>query len=148
MDIIFDIDGTLANTQHRMKYIKSTPKNWKLFFSTSTQDEVYQPVLDTLLAFKAQGHRIIIMTGRPSNQCEADTIAWLTEKGIYQHVDALYMRKPKDSRPDYVAKGELLDDAIADGYDPKFVFDDRPGVIAMFRERGLYVFNCDQVGTD
>lgn len=33
MDIIFDIDGTLADCSHRLHWIQSKPKNWNAFFA-------------------------------------------------------------------------------------------------------------------
>ena len=31
--VIFDIDGTLADSKHRLKYIEQQPKQWDRFFS-------------------------------------------------------------------------------------------------------------------
>lgn len=41
MDIVFDIDGTLANASHRMPYITNPnePKNWDAFFDGVVDDE-------------------------------------------------------------------------------------------------------------
>ena len=49
------------------------------------------------------------------------------------------MRANKDYKPDYVSKSNLYQKVLADGYKPVMVFDDRPSVIRMWRERGLLV---------
>ena len=54
----------------------------------------------------------------------------------------LYMRSEGDYRPDYVIKSQILDAILADGYEIAFVVDDRPSVVAMWRERGLVCLQC------
>ncbi len=49
----------------------------------------------------------------------------------------LHMRAEGDYRPDYIVKSQILDGILADGHDIAFVVDDRPSVVAMWRERGL-----------
>jgi hydroxymethylpyrimidine pyrophosphatase-like HAD family hydrolase len=40
--ICFDIDGTLANIEHRLDYVRSKPKNWKAFDSGIPNDVVFK----------------------------------------------------------------------------------------------------------
>lgn len=35
--IIFDIDGTLANLDHRLRHILKEPKDWDAFYSDMTK---------------------------------------------------------------------------------------------------------------
>ena len=56
----------------------------------------------------------------------------------------LKMRPIGDSTPDDVLKERWLDEALAQGKNIDFVFDDRPKVIRMWRRRGIFVFNCAQ----
>ena len=55
MDVIFDIDGTLVDISHRLKLIKSSPKDWKAFRDPLKKrwDEPITPVIDILLALHA-----------------------------------------------------------------------------------------------
>ena len=42
--VIFDIDGTLADTSHRAHYMQQKPKNWKSFFDECHLDPVKEPI--------------------------------------------------------------------------------------------------------
>lgn len=44
MLVVFDIDGTLANIEHRLDYVRSKPKNWKAFDAGIPNDKVNEPV--------------------------------------------------------------------------------------------------------
>ena len=54
----------------------------------------------------------------------------------YFPVFAWLFRDAGDRREDYIVKGEILDLLPVK---PKFVIDDRPQVIKMWRERGIMV---------
>lgn len=142
MDVIFDLDGTLADLTHRRHFVASKPKNWKAFFSGLDRDTVIEPVAMVARGF-AVGNRVIICSGRP------DDLRDVTEKWLRKHVwgnglpiAPVYMRKAGDFRADDIVKSELLDQILADGYRPEFVFDDRARVVKMWRTRGLL---CAQV---
>ena len=66
-----------------------------------------------------------------------DTVAGIA--GLYER---LYMRAEQDYRADDIVKSEILDQIIADGFQPDMVFDDRNRVCDMWRERGI---RCLQV---
>jgi hypothetical protein len=44
MLIVFDIDGTLANIEHRLHHVRSKPKNWPAFDAGIPNDKVNEPV--------------------------------------------------------------------------------------------------------
>lgn len=144
MDIIFDLDGTLADLTHRRHLVTTKPKNWGLFYKLAHLDTVIEPIAMVARGFTA-GNRVIICSGRPDDM-RAMTEVWLTKHvwGEYRWMShaGLYMRKAKDNRADDIVKEELLDQIIADGYRPELVFDDRTRVVAMWRRRGLL---CAQV---
>ena len=48
---IFDIDGTLANCDHRLHHIQDKPKNWDLFYNGCMDDDVILPVAEMLDLF-------------------------------------------------------------------------------------------------
>ena len=161
MDIIFDIDGTLLDISHRLKYIKQTPKNWKAFRDPK-QKRWDEPIMSVIRIATALMHspyphnRIIFASGRSESE-RADTVRSLSRwflldgwQGIYNPEDfgegftientpthAFYLRKDKDYRKDTIVKAEMYDQMVADGYKPEMVFDDRPSVIRMWRELGL-----------
>lgn len=135
--VIFDIDGTLADCSHRRQFVATKPKNWAAFEAGQSADGVLTRVRDTLYDFHQAGVKIVLCSGRNDHTRE-QTIQWLAHNQIPFH--ALYMRKSKDTRQDYIVKEELLDQLIADGYiDIIMVFDDRQQVVDMWRRRGLIV---------
>ena len=86
--VIFDIDGTLADSQHRLQYLEQQPKQWDKFFSESIKDKYIPAVYNEYKKYKKAGHKIIILTGRPENQ-RALTEEWLYKKDI--QYNELYM---------------------------------------------------------
>jgi hypothetical protein len=144
MLIVFDIDGTLANIEHRLDYVRSKPKNWAAFDAGIPNDKVNLPVAEAFHALKAIGHTIIFASGR-NERTRSETELWLIRNGFWGIGRKLYMRKADDFRGDDIVKREMLDQIIADfGKKPDMVFDDRPRVVRMWRDAGIFVFNVYQ----
>lgn len=140
MDVIVDIDGTLADCTHRLYFLDRTPKDWDGFFGAVADDAPIPIVIDLVKALKAQGHHILFCTGRPSRTRKA-TQGWLYSKaGLGRR--SLYMRKDDDHRPDVIVKREMLIEIRAAGFNPIFAIDDRQSVVDMWRAEGLV---CAQV---
>jgi len=147
MDIIFDIDGTLANIEHRRIYVQSKPRNWKAFNKAIPHDT---PILQTTtlleLLYNA-GHTILLASGR-GEETRQDTLDWLKKYNLDSYVTKLYMRSAKDMRSDDIVKREILAQIREDGFEPFFVVDDRPKVVRMWREEGIFVFDVNQTGEE
>lgn len=135
-DVIFDIDGTIADCEQRRQYVQSKPPNWKAFNAAIPFDPPMQRTIDTILDMHHADWRIILCSGRGSENREI-TIDWLRKHRV--PYDALYMRAVEDYRQDNIVKSELLDQILLDGYKPLMVFDDRQQVVDMWRDRGLIV---------
>lgn len=142
--VIFDIDGTLADPAHRIAFVRTKPKNWQAFENGLINDPVIPPVKMVMESlYKSMTHAcMIIVTARPERNRETTT-QWLMDNDIWHMVEHMYMRKDNDYREDSLIKKEILDE-IRESYNPKFVFDDRHAVVDMWRENGLYVFDCNQ----
>jgi predicted kinase len=137
--VIFDIDGTLSDASHRLHHIKGRSPNWDSFFAECINDPPIEPIHDLARAVHAQGYRIILVSGR------SDKVRDLTEAWIAQHAvpfDDLHMRPEGDYRQDYVVKSQILNAILAEGNEIAFVVDDRPSVVAMWRDRGLTCLQC------
>lgn len=136
--IIFDLDGTLADAEHRTHYLKrpSAEKDWRAFYAECNKDAPCMPLIRTLLALVATGHDVEIWTGR-SDEVAQKTHDWLTANGIFDV--PVRMRKLGDHRPDTVLKKEWMDELSAK---PMLAFEDRASVVAMWREHGIV---CCQV---
>jgi len=165
MDIVVDIDGTLADIVHRRHYVASKPKNWKAFNAAMHLDTLNEDVGWVIRALWCQTicygspirlNRVILASGR-GEESRTVTETWLKDNKIWPEITDpkwvypeyllftyhhLYMRPKDDSRPDVIVKREILDQMRADGFDPMMAFDDRNSVCAMWREAGL---RCMQV---
>lgn len=132
--VIFDIDGTLANNNHRSPY----------YLDSLINDTPISVVVESLLMYHEQGYRIILVSGRhqgnsgdPKKHLNS-TIEWLKKYDIpYDH---LYMRKHNDKRKDDIVKEEIFWNYIADNYNVKVAYDDRDRVVAMWRRIGVPCF--------
>jgi len=140
--VLCDIDGTIANLTHRLKYIKEEPKDYLLFYSNEL---VFQDgfIADTFYDVKDYAEEnnaeIVFFSGR-SSECRDGTEAWLKEHtGISEPL--LFMRNEGDRRPDTVVKEQMYNSVFNEG-DVLRVYDDRPSVIRMWREKGLEVIDC------
>lgn len=137
--VIFDIDGTLADLSHRLHHIQRHPVNWDAFFAEVGNDAVIEPVRELAQALHGAGYQVILVSGR-TDKVRDLTIGWLEAHAI--PFDALHMRREGDYRQDFIVKSELLDVVLAEGYEILCVVDDRPSVVAMWRDRGLTCLQC------
>lgn len=140
--IICDLDGTLANCEHRVHHVQNKPKNWDAFYAGVKDDDYNYPVLSLLekfLHYEGWEYKIIFCSGRPE-RCRGDTDWWLREVCHFGSKDyTLLMRKDGDFRQDYIVKQEILDQHIDKGR-VLFVLDDRQQVVDMWRRNGLTCF--------
>lgn len=140
---IFDIDGTLANCEHRRHLVELSEtrkkKDWDKFFALAPKDPVHEPVA---MVFRALVNRypILIVSARRAEEREA-TIKWLRVNNLWAYPRLLYMREPDDKRDDDIFKHEVLQQIRKDGWNPVGVFDDRKRVVDMWRREGLTCFH-------
>jgi len=137
--IVFDVDGTLANCEHRQCFLRSKPRNWNAFNAGIPFDKPHEDIIWIARQFALLGHEILIATGR-SEEERRDTEDWL--KWFEVPYAKMYMRPAKDYRDDAIIKKEILDQMRKDGYEPYMVFDDRDRVVKMWRENNV---RCLQV---
>ena len=140
--IICDLDGTLANCEHRVHYVRDKPKNWDAFYRGIPKDGINTPVLfilDAMFNREPTPFNIIFCSGRPE-RCREDTEWWLQNICHFHRNDyTLLMRKDGDFREDYIVKQEILNEHI-DKERVLFVLDDRQQVVDMWRRNGLTCF--------
>lgn len=146
MLVVYDIDGTLANIDHRLGYVRTKPKNWAAFNAAIPHDKVNAPVAAVFHQMVDAGHAVILASGR-NERSRAATEQWLAENKLRGY-QKLYMRKADDFRGDDIVKQEILDEIIRDyGKKPDMWFDDRPRVVKAIRSQGVFVFDVYQ-GTE
>ena len=135
MFVVFDLDGTLALTEHRAHFLQQEPKDWRGFYAACDQDAPNIPIIRALIDI-GECNYVEIWSGR-SDEVRDKTVAWLAQ----HQLDSvpLRMRTAGDHRPDTVLKAEWLDQADRD---PDLVFEDRDSMVALYRSRGIV---CCQV---
>ena len=62
--IIVDIDGTIANLDHRIHLVRKPNKNWKLFFEKMNDDKPIEKTINKIKELHDDGFKILIVTGR------------------------------------------------------------------------------------
>ncbi|PIK14401.1 HAD family acid phosphatase [Halobacteriovorax sp. JY17] len=136
--IIIDVDGTLANIDHRRGYLEEG-NDWKRFNSSMENDSLNTWCKAIVDKFKNE-YQIILLTGREEIHKDV-TLKWL--KGHDVHFDSIFFRSEKDYRDDAIVKKELFERHIQGKHSPLFVVDDRKKVVSMWRDLGLVCLQCD-----
>jgi phosphoglycolate phosphatase-like HAD superfamily hydrolase len=146
--IIMDIDGTLANAEHRLHLLPQkgvvdskdkVDEQWEAFFAEAEKDTLNTEIARLNNAMAMAGYKVVICTGRREEERKM-TERWLAKHKIFYN--ALFMRQDGDRREDSVIKREMLREIKSSGYHPLFAVEDRARVVKMWREEGL---RCLQV---
>lgn len=133
--VIFDMDGTLSFIRNRGPYEAEKVD----------RDDPNEVVIQQVKFYKGLGYKILIVSGREEIS-RKPTTEWLDFYGV--EFDELYMRPKDDFRPDSKIKHEIYINQIKDNYNVICVFDDRKQVVDKWRELGLFVFDCNQLGIE
>jgi predicted kinase len=146
---IMDFDGTLANIEHRAHYVRDGNRQWDKFFDECDKDLPEKEVIAVLRALCDAGHRVEIWSGR------SDAVREKSEDWLDKHVGHVLdrngdnfvpassllkrMRPHNDFQSDVELKRSWLHEEETK---PDMIFDDRQGVVDMWREEGI---KCSQV---
>lgn len=101
---VFDLDGTLADTAHRQRFLERQPRDWDAFFAAASEDPPLERGVALALEY-AEECEVVYLTGRPE-RCRADTVAWLEAQGL--PAGRIWMRGNSDRRPARRTKLEVL----------------------------------------
>ena len=144
--VLCDIDGTLAASNGRERFLQGEKKNWDAYYSELHLDspviEVFQKVKDQ----EDSGHIIIIVSGRGA-EYEWETRKWFDqvfqdhplfpELNVPKFNPFLFLFRDKgDRRPDHEIKPEFLKLLPTT---PVRILDDRPSVCRAWEAKGLNV---------
>ena len=134
--IIFDVDGTIADVEHRRHFVNGN-NDWQSFRTETVNDTPVQWVCDIAKRFIAQGDQVAFFSARNESERE------ITEKQIAEWIGdnhhGLFLRTDGDFRKDDEFKSELADKFEELGGKIDLVFDDRNQVVEMWRKRGTTV---------
>jgi len=142
--IVCDIDGTIANTDHRLKYIKPNKTDWDLFFKDMDKDPVNYWCKELLTSI-SERHRVVFVTARPADYRDV-TLKWLSQNGLMFAGSRLFTRMRMDYRKDSIVKEIILEFELKTRYDILFIVDDRTQVVNMWRSHGYNVLQCADGG--
>ncbi|MFK0252858.1 HAD family acid phosphatase [Streptomyces sp. NPDC090445] len=131
---VFDIDNTLADTDHRQHFLERRPRDWEGFFAAAPADPPLARGV-ALAVERAADCEIVYLTGRPE-RCRADTVEWLTRHGLPE--GRLWMRRNGDRRPARTTKLEVLRQ-ISRGREVRMLVDDDELVCQAARAAGFRV---------
>lgn len=132
--VLSDIDGTVAE-MHKDEPGRRKPYEWHRVAEDSPRPQVIQ----VLRLLHEDDKDVVFFSGR-DGVCNCETALWL-----HQHIPfteyELLMRKPKDQRPDWVVKAELLLEIVkVRRTRPYVMLDDRNQVVDAMRFLGVEVW--------
>jgi hypothetical protein len=130
---IYDVDGTLANVDPYLHYVRGSDRDYDAFHDASIDALPNMNVLEMLNNSVSDGHSILVVTSR-KEKYRGLTSMWLAKNNIRSH--ALFMRADSDNRPDYEAKKDMLD-KISLLWDVTHAVDDNPNVIRLWKDHGI-----------
>lgn len=141
---IFDIDGTIADMNHRVHFIDNSDDiNWDGFYNAAKHDTVIQSIATILRIILASGADVLFFTGREET-CRGITEKWLLDNfGIEQSELKLFMRSKGNRAEDSTIK-QVWYERLSQMDKERLicVFEDRDRVVQMWRSIGV---KCLQV---
>ena len=129
--VIFDLDGTLADTTDPKGHHK---KNHEGFRAHAREADANEDIVEKVRKAKEKGNDVIVLTARSAHY-KKDTTHWLNAHGV--PYDALLMRPVGDDRKDKVVKEALLKEDVLPNFKVKKAYDDKSKNVKMFRKEGI-----------
>ena len=132
--VIFDMDGVLANGDHRQHLLnKRGKKDWKGFFARAGDDALIEEVA-RLTKLLDRDLSVVLLTARPTTIQDL-TVEWLERFDI--RWDLLVMRRDGDFSPSPDAKRHALEQLRERGFGVLLAFDDDRRNVDMFHSEGV-----------
>jgi hypothetical protein len=130
---IYDVDGTLANVDPYLHFVRGSNKDYDAFHGASIDALPNIDVIEMLNNSVSDGHSILIVTSR-KEKYRGLTSMWLAKNNIRSH--GLFMRSDDDHRPDYETKKDILD-KITKLWNVTYAVDDNPNIIKLWENHGI-----------
>jgi len=137
--LIFDVDGTLMNIEHRRHLVSDGNNDWKTFLDPKVMegDTPNTIVVEIAQNLRDKGAEIVVVSARNERHREV-TEQQLRDANIeFAH---LFLRADEDFRSDDEFKRDVLNALRNEGWIPDLVFDDRDRVVSMWRAEGIPCF--------
>ena len=135
--ILCDIDGTVANNDHRQHFLEGK-KDWDGFFDALDKDEPIYPIINKVIEENNSGREIIFITGRPERYRNT-THTWLKE--YFNFEIKTLMRKDNDKRNKLIIKQELFDSNFRNN-DIDYIIDNDAELLEMWKTNNISVLDA------
>ena len=135
--VISDLDGTLADIDHRLHWIHRDDPDWTAFFLACGDDAPIANTITVLRTLHAAGYEVVIASGRGEVARDA-TIEWLARHDVPW--DRLLLRRIDDARHDDEVKTEMVRENDLAPDRTLVVLEDRASVVQTWRRLGFHVF--------
>ncbi len=138
-NVIFDVDGTIADCNHRRHFVDgSGPVDWDSFRAETVNDTPIDWVCSLAQKHVQSGDNVMFVSAR--NNSERGVTKFQIREWIGIDNPVLFMRPDGDYRPDDEFKRDTLQviRGVING-DPDLVYDDRNRVVDMWRNEGIEV---------
>lgn len=103
--ILCDIDGTIANNDHRQHFLEGK-KDWDGFFDSLNMDKPIYKIINKVIEEHKNNKKIIFLTGRPERY-RLSTTEWL--QNYFNFEITMFMRSDDDKRDKLSIKKELFE---------------------------------------
>ena len=133
--ILCDIDGTIANNDHRQHFLEGK-KDWDGFFSELINDEPIFPIINKVIEEHDAGKDIIFLTGRPERYRYSTTL-WLKE--YFNFELKILMRKDNDQNNKLKVKKEIFEKNFRVN-DIDYVIDNDIELLKQWEDMGIDVY--------
>lgn len=134
---VVDLDGVLADVDHRLHHLERNPKDWAAFFAGIGDDPVHPEGLAVARELAAE-HEVVYLSGRPE-RTRSVTEGWLRRHGAPP--GRVLLRRDGDRRPARVVKIGALRRLAAER--PVVILvDDDPAVCRAARAAGFTVMEA------
>jgi phosphoglycolate phosphatase-like HAD superfamily hydrolase len=132
--VLFDLDGTIADTMKYEKHHKAKNGKHPKFAQEALEVGTNTNIVNKMRAAKERGEAVVILTARSAHYRE-ETKRWLHKNHI--PYDALVMRPTDNKAKDQKVKRELLEEDILPRFDVEKAYDDRKRNRKMFAKLGI-----------
>lgn len=134
--ILCDIDGTIANDDHRVHLIRNrVDPLWHLYHEASIHDPPFQEVVD-LINYLGREHSIAFLTGRPEQYREI-TQDWLNSQMEFLSPYELYMRPTGSQDRAHNIKRQIIEKYFQPLHKIWLALDDHKPIVDMYRSLGI-----------
>lgn len=126
--VAFDLDGVLADSLHRAKYVP----DWELFYSKIPEDTLIPEATAILIGLYTKPNSIYFITGRPERTRKV-TVEWI-EDNLEITTYELYMRQDGNHEPNTTTKLRMCQEIK-----PDLIFEDDEEVAQALFDAGFKV---------